>query len=452
MSEWGGDNTTLKHPILDVTPELEASFTLTVIEGPDTGSSFVVDGSQPSRVLVGQSPSCELRLRDPLVSRRHAAVELVGARLRIVDLASTNGTAVDGVTIVEAFLSGGEVVRIGSTALAVARGGPVTAARAPDATGFGRLLGASTEMRRLYPLCTRLAMSDVSVVLEGETGTGKEVLAESIHMMGPRANGPFIVFDCTAVPPNLVESELFGHEKGAFTGAVATRKGVFEQADGGTLLIDEIGDLDASLQPKLLRALERREVRRVGGQRWIQTNVRLLAATRRDLDREVQSGRFRDDLFHRIAVARIELPALRHRRGDVAVLARHFCHELNGDPRALPAELLAQWDEYAWPGNVRELRNAVARRLTLGDLGDVPGTNPPAIDADAAADALGEGWAEEILSLDLPLVAARQRLVAEFERRYVERLVAKHGGNITRAATASGVALRHFQRLRARTR
>src|SRR4029077_11022397 len=164
----------------------------------------------------------------------------------------------------------------------------------------------------------------VPVIIEGETGTGKEVLAESIHETSARAKGPFVVFACTTVPVNLVESELFGHERGAFTGAVAARKGVFEQAHGGTLLIDEIGDLDAALQPKLLRAIERSEIRRVGASHPTRVDVRILAATRRDLDREVQLGRFRDDLFHRLAVGRLELPPLRARRGDVALLARSF--------------------------------------------------------------------------------------------------------------------------------
>src|SRR6185295_1871125 len=178
----------------------------------------------------------------------------------------------------------------------------------------------------------------------------------------------FVVFDCTAVPPTLVESELFGHERGAFTGAIANRKGVFEQADGGTLLIDEIGDLEPHLQPKLLRALERSEVRRVGGTGWVKVDVRVLSATRRDLDKEVAAGRFRDDLYHRLAVTRIELPPLRKRRGDVALLARAFAARLGATLDAFGHETLARWEDYTWPGNVRELRNAVARRIALGEL------------------------------------------------------------------------------------
>jgi transcriptional regulator of aromatic amino acid metabolism len=342
-------------------PVPDASWLLAATLGPDLRARVTIDGTQPSRVLVGQSPACDVRVADPAMSRRHAALEPVAARLRLTDLGSTNGTWVNGVGVTDAFLAGGEEVRLGGTVFRVERGPARRDVRLPEETRFGRLVGWSREMRRLYPLCARLAASSVAVIIEGETGTGKEALAESLHEAGPRAAGPFVVFDCTAVAPSLVESELFGHERGAFTGAVASRRGVFEQAHGGTLLIDEIGDLEPQLQPKLLRALERGEVRRVGSEKAIKVDVRVLAATRRDLDHEVQEGRFRDDLFHRLAVARIELPPLRARKGDVRLLAAHFARELGGDERALGGELLARWDDSPWPGNVRELRNAVAR-------------------------------------------------------------------------------------------
>jgi transcriptional regulator with GAF, ATPase, and Fis domain len=359
---------------------------------------------------------------------------------------------VDTVSIVDARLRGGETVRVGSTTLRVERRAPSGRATFPLRTSFGRILGASTEMRRLYTLCERLAVSDIPVVIEGETGTGKEVLAESLHEEGPRHGGPFVVFDCTAVPPNLVESELFGHERGAFTGAVGSRKGMFELAHGGTLLIDEIGDLDPALQPKLLRVLERSEVKRVGADRPSPVDVRVLAATRRNLDEEVARGRFRDDLFHRLVVARAELPPLRRRRGDVGMLARHFVRQSGGDTGAIPGAVYRRWEEYAWPGNVRELRNAVARELALGDLarddarasneGQAPGHAEPSV-----ADAI-----EEVLSAGLPFAQARERVYQEFERRYVEKLLATHGGNVARAAAASGIGRRYFQKLRAKAR
>jgi transcriptional regulator with GAF, ATPase, and Fis domain len=412
---------------------------------------LVVDGLQPSRVLVGEGPACAIRFGDRQISRRHAALDFVGQRLRITDLGSKNGTFVDGVAVVEAFLRGGETIRIGGTAVRVERGEPRAAPEIPAATRFGRLIGASLEMRRLYPLCARLSASQVPVIIEGETGTGKEVLAEALHEEGPRAPGPFVVFDCTSVPPGLVESELFGHERGAFTGAVGTRKGVFELAHGGTLLIDEIGDLERALQPKLLRAVERSEIRRVGADRPIKVDVRLLAATRRDLDQAVQEGRFRDDLFHRLAVTRIELPPLRERRGDISVLVHHFCRQLGGDIADIPVDVMFNWERERWPGNVRELRNAVARQLALGELA----ARGPAAPAEAASP--GEATRaptdvfERILALDLPFPRARDRVLGEFEQRYVERVLRAHGGNVARAAAASGIGRRYFAMIRTRS-
>jgi len=425
----------------------ETRFRVQVSDGADAGKSLELDGSQPLRVLIGQSPACELRLSDREVSRRHAALDVQRGKLRVTDLGSTNGTFVDGLAIAEVFLRGGETVRVGTTTLRVLREAGASQPL-PDETQFGRLVGESSAMRRLYPLCKRLAQTVVPVIIEGETGTGKEALAESMHEQGPRAAGPFVVFDCTAVPANLVESELFGHEKGAFTGAVNSRRGLLELAQSGTLLIDEVGDLDPALQPKLLRAIERSELRRIGGERTIHVDVRIMAATRRDLDREVQAGRFRDDLFHRLAVARVELPPLRARKGDVALLTRHFARELGGDENAIPGDLLERWDDYAWPGNVRELRNAVARYLALGEIASaLPG------DAAAAAagdDALVADYIEHVIKLGLALPEGRTKVVECYERRYIDRLLEQHEGNVARAAAASGIGLRYFQMLRAK--
>jgi DNA-binding NtrC family response regulator len=438
------EHSTFLQPRFDPTPAADCSYVVTVIEGPDAGTSLTVNGAEPP-VLLGQSTVCALRLADAEVSRRHAVLEVTGVTLRIADHGSTNGTFVDGVQIETARLRGGESVRVGATVLRVER---IDGARAPSIpleVRFGRMLGASREMRRLYPLCRRLAASDVAVIIEGDTGTGKEVLAESIHEEGPRAAAPFVVLDCTAVLPSLMESELFGHERGAFTGALAQRRGLFEQASGGTLFIDEIGDLEPSLQPKLLRAVERGELRRVGGDKWIKVDVRIVAATRRDLDLEVQEGRFRDDLFHRLAVARIELPPLRERRGDIAPLAAAFWAQLGGNPRGIDAAVIARWEKHTWPGNVRELRNAVARQIALGDL------EIAAVDASPPPDGARD-FIDAVVSSRVPLVRGRSTVVDEYERRYIERVLADHGGNVVHAARASGIARRHFQRLHARTR
>lgn len=347
----------------------------------------------------------------------------------------------------DAILRAGERIQIGDTVL---RLDPIRGAL-PDPcreTSFGRVFGASAEMRRLYPLLTRLAQTTIPVVIEGETGTGKEAVAEALHEQGPRARGPFVVFDCTAIAPTLLESELFGHEKGAFTGAIAARAGLFQQANGGTLLIDEIGDLDLALQPKLLRAIERSEVRRLGAAHPVRVDVRIIAATRRDLDRCVQEGRFRDDLFHRLAVARVELPPLRRRSGDVAALARHFWTDSSGSrgedaeaERGPPIDLLRRWEHDPWPGNVRQLRNAVARVLALGEAaaGEAP-----------AAREGGPDFIDRVIAEHLTLPLARERVVSEFERRYLQEVLARHGGAVTRAAKDSGIALRYFQLLKRR--
>jgi two-component system, NtrC family, response regulator HydG len=450
------ENRTVPSPAAAVDSRLVSapSYELVVVAGPDVGRTLTIDGKQEGPVSVGQSVACEFRLTDPRVSRRHASFELADRQLRFVDAGSTNGTFVQGVSVIEALLQGDEMVRLGETTLRVTLLSPSTVVAISSAAHFGRLLGESPEMRRLYPLLERLAISDVPVVIEGETGTGKELVAEALHECGPRAAGAFVVFDCTAVAPNLIESELFGHQRGAFTGAVGERKGVFEQAHGGTLLIDEIGDLPMALQPKLLRVLERSEVRRVGGEGARRVDVRVLAATRRNLDREVQSGRFRDDLFHRLAVTRAMLPPLRRRKGDVVLLARAFAQA--GAGVTLPESLLRSWEEYAWPGNVRELRNAVARRMALGELqgwSETVSDDDPAVSsvsADAAADVAGV--LERIVSRGLPLNVARQQVLEELERRYVGRVLAEHGGNVTRAAAASGIARRQFQRVKRRLR
>ncbi len=430
---------------------------MVVIEGPDAGKEFTLDPASPSRMLLGTSPACEMRLSDPTVSRRHAAFEPAGRRYKLIDFQSTNGTFVDGTAIGEAYVRGGEIVRCGGTAMRLEEGEAAAPSPLPSAARFGKTVGASVAMRRLYPLCERLARARVPVIIEGETGTGKEVLAESLHEMSG-STGPFVVFDCTTVSAALVEAELFGHERGAFTGAVSSRAGVFEEADGGTLLIDEIGDLELPLQAKLLRAIDRGEVKRVGGQRSIKVQVRILSATRRDLDKAVAAGRFRDDLFHRLAVARIELPPLRERIGDIPLLARRFAQEM-GAPEALTAEVLARFEDSAWPGNVRELRNAVARYIALGDdeiARSIPdamhrSSPPPGMyhaPPGAAGPSGGPDWLSPILSMPFPL--ARRKTLEEFERRYVASAVAAHGGNVSAAARASGLALRYFRLVKAR--
>jgi two-component system, NtrC family, response regulator HydG len=431
----------------DASTLANAAYKITVISGPNQGLSVTVLPTNPQPTLLGTSEACTLRLEDREVSRRHVKAQVSLGVLELEDLDSRNGTYVNGLAIRFAYLRGGEEIHIGATTLDVARIAASDDARAAvsvAASAFGRMIGKSQRMQRLYPSLEKIAASKVPVVIEGETGTGKEVLAEAIHECGPRANAPFVIFDCTAVAPSLIEAELFGHERGAFTGAVSTRKGVFEMAHGGTLLIDEIGDLELSLQPKLLRVLERSTIRRVGGDESIPVDVRIIAATRRDLDREVQEGRFRDDLFHRLAVARLELPPLRERKEDIAPLVAHFCSLVGSDARHVPHAQIRRWEDANWPGNIRELRNAVSRYVALGE--QAPEAVTFAETTHQAANDLIEG----ILAANLPLAEARRRVVDELEQRYVARVLEVHGGHVGRAAAASGIARRHFQRVRNR--
>jgi transcriptional regulator with PAS, ATPase and Fis domain len=428
-----------------VQPVTSIRCAITVLTGPDAGTQLAVDDLSTRRVLLGQSVACDVRLTDRSVSRRHAALEGGDGAVRLVDLDSSNGTWLNGVRVKDAYLGGRATVQIGSTTLRVDLDDAARVIPASQEMRFHRVIGASPEMRRLYPVLARLASSDVPVLIEGETGTGKEVLAESIHEASARRDAPFVVFDCTTVSPSLVEAELFGFERGAFTGADASRRGLFEEAHGGTLFIDEIGDLDMALQAKLLRALERSEVRRVGSNRFTRVDVRILAATRRDLDKEVQARRFRDDLFYRLAVARVELPALRRRHGDISLLARCFWVSMGGDEARLSPDLLQRFEEYDWPGNIRELSNSVARHLALGD------DAPPEPIAEGARFATREDFLDRFVREGMPLPRARQEMLQEFERRYVKKMLDLHGGNVARAAAACGIGRRYFQMIKARS-
>jgi two-component system, NtrC family, response regulator HydG len=437
------------------------TLSLEIIAGPDIGKAVVIDPAESvGRIFVGKSKACQLELTDSLASRRHLAIALEAGGARLTDLDSTNGTLVNGVRVLEAILLGGELVRIGDTTLAL-RLGERRTRKLSGATRFGRFLGASPELTRLYPVCERLALSDVPVIIEGETGTGKELLAEALHEASPRASGPFVVFDCTTSPSGLLEARLFGHERGAFTGAVGARPGVFEEASGGTLLIDEIGDLDVALQAKLLRAVQTGQVQRLGGAAWIKTDVRVLAATRRDLEREIQAGRFRDDLYYRLAVARLEIPPLRRRASDIRLLAEHLWAQACPDAPPIGDELVARLERYAWPGNVRELSNAILHHAALGDLADAArlarAVPPMAGDDDRAAPEPraarpepGESVIASVIQRGLSFPRARQEVMEAFEERYVDAMLDKHDHNISKAAAAAGIARRYFYTIRTR--
>ncbi len=307
---------------------------------------------------------------------------------------------------------------------------------------FGRMIGRSTAMQVVFDVLSRAASSDATILLEGETGTGKEVSAEAIHMGSGRKDKPFLVVDCGAMPPQLLESELFGHERGAFTGAVSSRQGVFEAAQGGTVFLDEIGELSIDLQPKLLRVLERREVRRVGTNNHVPVNVRLVAATNRSLRDQVAVQKFRSDLYYRLAVVEVKLPPLRERLSDLPLLVENIMRGLGNIvpetmARVRSPEFLEALSRHSWPGNIRELRNYIERCVALKDFG------PPRSTGTMSS----MSGPESAVNVGQPLREAREAWVSAFERRYLEELLRQHENRVSAAARAAGVDRIYFYRL-----
>jgi transcriptional regulator with GAF, ATPase, and Fis domain len=398
-----------------------------VLAGPNAGQ--VVEAYGPE-VRVGTGRGVQLILFDPTVSRHHFTLKVERAGIRVLDAGSSNGTVLDGVRVRDAYARPDSVIVIGSTTLRLRLSQGLVDLPLSARERFGGLLGKSVAMRQVFTLLERIAPTDDSVLIEGETGTGKELVAEAIHEESPRAASPFVVFDCSSVAPNLIESELFGHVRGAFTGAVSDRAGVFEQADGGTLFLDEIGELPLDLQPKLLRALERLEVRRIGANTVRRVDVRVVAATNRSLANESAERRFREDLYYRLAVIHVELPPLRARLDDVPLLVEHFEAQLLAGGRRSPLSKEAKdaLRGSSWPGNVRELRNAVARALSLGSAQLAPPSPTNAVD------------------LSVPFPAAREALNERFERDYLSEALRAAGGNATLAAEMAGVNRKFMQR------
>jgi DNA-binding NtrC family response regulator len=408
---------------------------LRVVAGPDRGLEVAL-GTDSLR--IGSDADVELVLHDPTVSARHAEIQ-IGARGYLVrDLGSKNGVLVGNVRVDRAPLADGQRLRLGESVLAVRALGRAHTLPLARPGRFGALVATSVKMRAIVATLTRLAASDVTILLEGETGTGKEVAAHALHAAGGRAGGPFVVFDCGAVSPGLIASELFGHERGAFSGAHARRDGRFAEADGGTLFLDEIGELPLELQPVLLRAIERRATRRVGGAQEQQHDVRVIAATNRNLAEEVRGKRFRQDLFYRLSVARVRLPPLRERPDDIPVLASLFAAQAG---IVLSPALLAVLGAHDWPGNVRELRNTVERAAAAG--------GPVELGGERARAAAGRASFIDGARL-LPLAEARSLAGDAFERAYLEEALARADGNLSRAAELAGVSRQMLTRIAAK--
>jgi len=387
---------------------------------------------------IGKAPDNDLVLADDTVSRHHCELSRAADGIRVRDLDSTNGTKVQGARVTEAVVQPGTVLKVGEVEV-VLRVAPKGVEVLPSDKGsFGEAIGRSLAMRTIFGVLERIAPTDATVLLEGETGTGKDVLARAIWSESKRAKGPFVVVDCGSVSYSLLESELFGHERGAFTGAVASRQGAFELADGGTVFLDEIGELPLDVQPKLLRVLETKELRRVGGNRVQKTDVRVLVATRRNLQREVEAGKFREDLYFRLAVVPVTVPPLRVRREDIPPLVEHIL-SANGAGLTVSAETMQGLAAHDWPGNVRELRNVLERSIYLARAAG--GTELSLVSLPTSGGGAGDVFQFEP---GKSYRETRARYEGEFERRYVKWLLGRHGGNVSAAARDAKMDRKHL--------
>jgi DNA-binding NtrC family response regulator len=402
--------------------------------------------SRRSRVIIGSDSGCDVTLADDTVSARHCEVGARDGRFFVRDLGSTNGTRVNRTEVVEAVLEPGSTLALGECML---RFEPETDLVPVDASArerFGNVIGRSRVMRELFGLLERIAPTDLTCVLLGETGTGKEELARSIHAASRRASAPFVVLDCGAVSETLIESELFGHERGAFTGADRARAGAFESAHGGTLFLDEVGELPLALQPKLLRVLEAREVRRLGGDRARSFDVRVVAATHRDLPAMVEAGELREDLFFRLAEVLVPIPPLRERLEDVPVLVDALL-ERSSATASVDDEVMRRLQRRAYPGNVRDLRNLLRRATALADAGRLDVAALEAAERLGAARPVARDGAEGSVGDHLPLREARQEWVRAHERAYLQKLLQRFDGDTHAAAEHAEVHRKSLLRL-----
>ena len=431
------------HTVLGTRPKPDRlavqEFHLVLVNTDKAGSSYPL--AQPG-VKVGKAPDNDLVIDHPTVSRNHLIVRRQGDRFLVQDLGSTNGTFIDGAQVREAYLRPGALLEVGDVQL---RFQPQVAPMeiAPISEDcLGDLVGKSLPMRQIFALLKRIAPTDSTLLLVGETGSGKGAAAKVIHRLSPRSAGPLVVFDCAAVSDSLIESELFGHEKGAFTGAVAQRIGCLERAHGGTLFLDEIDDLAMDLQPKLLRAIEDREFRRLGASAASVTfDARIIAASKKDLWAETQAGRFREDLYFRLSVFTVGLPPLRDRTEDIPLLVNSFAGEQLWE--RLAPQVHEQFLSHTWPGNVRELRNALERAKHMVDI---PELSTESLLRESSSHAGAHG---EILPVDYagPFKDCKDELIRSFEREYLTRLLLRSKGNVAKAARDAGLDRKHLYSL-----
>jgi DNA-binding NtrC family response regulator len=409
---------------------------LVVVEGPDMGRACAIGAG----AVVGTG-AAELVLTDDRVSSRHLEVQPDGARFLVRDLGSTNGTFYEGSQLNEARLPPGATLKIGRTFVRIQPQPEALEVAPSQSRRFGELVAESLAMREVFAVMELASPSEATVLLEGETGTGKELAARAIHDASPRRRGPFVAIDCGALPESLLESELFGHVRGAFTGASTGRAGAFLRATGGTIFLDELGAISPAVQARLLRVVEERRVRPVGSDAERELDVRVIAASRLDLRAQVAEGAFRPDLYYRLSVVRVVLPPLRARREDLAPIVAELLRRRGLDAGPIAGPNLDKLMAHGWPGNVRELRNVVDRALALSPQARTFGQLRVSI----APVAIGD----EPLAVrsDLPYGEAKEALLAAFERRYLGDLIERTDGNLSQAARESGIDRKHLRAL-----
>jgi transcriptional regulator with PAS, ATPase and Fis domain len=411
---------------------------LVVVEGPDMGRATNIQGQE---VTVGTDADCDLVLTDERVSRRHLGVRLDGGRFVVRDLGSRNGTLYEGSLLSAGTVSAGATIKIGRSFLRIQpRPQPMEVAPS-QSRRFGELVAESLAMREVIAVLELAAESDVTVLIEGETGTGKELAARALHDASPRRKGPFVVIDCGALPDTLLESELFGHVKGAFTGAASNRAGAFARAHGGTIFLDELAGVPLSVQARLLRVIEERKVRPVGADKERAVDVRVVAASTRDLASSVTEGTFRPDLYYRLSVVKIALPALRSRREDIAPIVAELMRRRGMAAGPIEGANYHRLLTHAWPGNVRELRNVIDRAIALSPGAEAFGQLRLGVRNQSSSD--------EALTVrtDLPYGQAKAMLLDTFERLYLRDVFERCDGNISAAAREAELDRKHLRSL-----
>ncbi len=430
--------TTPLRPLIDI-----AQPRLTIViesEGGKTVERTIAHEGDVCR--IGTHPSNDITIEDPAVSRFHCRLVPDEKGWRVEDSGSLNGTHLQGLNVHSAVLPPDATLELGNSRIRIQLAKTSEKTLVPMMPSFGALTGTGKAMRKLFALLEKVAASEINCFIHGESGTGKELVATEIVQRGVRADKPFVVVDCGAISPTLVESELFGHARGAFTGADRDRVGAFEAADGGTVFLDEIGELPLEVQPKLLRALEQREIRRVGETKTRKVNVRVISATNRDLEREVNKGSFRGDLYFRIAVITVRVPPLRERPEDLPHLIRAFLSQLGAESSEalFGPEVLAELATHEWPGNVRELRNYVERSIVLQ-------TARISFAPSSGASPMVSGALSANVDVSIPYKVAKEALIDGFERAYVRAVIAACNGNMTKAARMAGIDRMYLHRL-----